>query len=170
MLPGKLQTLKGNGTNMEDRLIYSAYENGKPTELLKKDGHPVSYIWGYNGEYPIAKIENALYSQVSGQVANLQSKANLDNDRTIDLRDSNGNISSYEGNEGSLRQVLNGLRASLPGAMVTTYTYDPLIGITSTTDPKGHTVYYEYDELNRLKQVMDAEGKILSQNEYHYKN
>lgn len=93
----------------------------------------------------------------------------MDNDRTIDLRDGNGNISSYEGNEGSLRQVLNGLRASLPGAMVTTYTHDPMIGVTSMTDPKGYTVYYEYDVFDRLKQVKDADGKILSENQYHYK-
>jgi YD repeat-containing protein len=53
--------------------------------------------------------------------------------------------------------------------MVTTYTYDPLIGVTSITDPKDYTVYYEYDDFNRLKQVKDADGKILSENEYNYK-
>lgn len=53
--------------------------------------------------------------------------------------------------------------------MVTTYTYDPLIGVTSITDPKGYTTYYEYDDFNRLKRVKDADEKILSQSEYHYK-
>jgi YD repeat-containing protein len=38
------------------------------------------------------------------------------------------------------------------------------------TDPKGLTTYYEYDEFNRLKVVKDSQGKVLSENQYHYKN
>jgi YD repeat-containing protein len=71
-------------------------------------------------------------------------------------------------NENSLRAVQNNLRNGLSNAMVTTYTYDPLIGITSMTDPKGYTVYYEYDALNRLVRVKDEDGKIMSENKYHY--
>ena len=52
--------------------------------------------------------------------------------------------------------------------MVSTYTYDPLIGVTSMTDPRGQTIYYEYDEFNRLKHVKDQDGNILSKNDYHY--
>ena len=52
--------------------------------------------------------------------------------------------------------------------MVTTYTYDPLIGITSMTNPKGYTISYEYDEFNRLKHVKDQNGNLLSKNEYKY--
>ncbi|WP_281228750.1 RHS repeat domain-containing protein [Flavobacterium aquiphilum] len=132
------------------------------------DGITYVYIWGYDSQYPIAKIENASYSQVSSQVANLQSKSNLDNDRKIDIINSDGTI-NYQGNEGALRSALANLRNSLPNAMVTTYTYDPLIGVTSITDPKGYTTYYQYDNFNRLKQVIDAQGNILSENQYNYK-
>jgi YD repeat-containing protein len=71
-------------------------------------------------------------------------------------------------NENSLRTAQNSLRNGLPNAMITTYTYDPLIGITSMTDPKGYTVYYEYDDLHRLVRVKDEDGKIMSENKYHY--
>ncbi|WP_185965959.1 RHS repeat domain-containing protein [Flavobacterium sp. ZT3R18] len=64
----------------------------------------------------------------------------------------------------------NVFRNNLPNAMITTYTYIPLVGIKTITDPKGQTTTYEYDEFNRLKLVKDAQGNILSENQYHYKN
>jgi YD repeat-containing protein len=53
--------------------------------------------------------------------------------------------------------------------MVTSYTYEPLVGITSMTDPRGYKTTYKYDEFNRLQYVKDAEGNILSENEYKYR-
>ncbi len=61
-------------------------------------------------------------------------------------------------------------RTSLPNAMVTTYTYKPLVGVSTVTDPNGLTTYYEYDSFGRLKLVKDKDGKILKTYNYHYKN
>jgi len=157
--PEYIKSSKNNSV-LEDRVRYYKYDiaNGNPLEVSKANGTHIVYIWGYNKEYPIAKVENATYSQVQTYVANLQAKSNADIDRTI------GNA----GFEGKLRVALNSLRAALPDAQVSTYTYDPLIGVTSMTDPRGYTVYYDYDDFNRLKQVKDAEGNILNQNDYNY--
>ncbi len=164
LLPELIKSAKGiiTASNpLQDKIEFVKYdEQGRVLEVKQADGMPISYVWGYNNEYPIAKIENATYSQVSSQVSNLQSKSNLDNDNCLD---------SESCDEKNLRTALVNLRVSLPDAMVSTYTYDPLIGVTSMTDPKGYTVYYVYDELNRLKQVKNAKGDIVSQNEYHYK-
>lgn len=54
--------------------------------------------------------------------------------------------------------------------MITTYTYKPLISISTLTDAKGERQNYHYDGFNRLQYVKDAQDNILSENKYHYKN
>ncbi len=167
--PSKIQTAKG-ASPLEDRLFFEHYKYGNLVQARQADGTTTTYLWGYRHGLPIAKIDNATYAQVESYVENLTLLSNQDDDHTIDLRDASGAIVSYQGNEGLLREALNNLRSSLPNAQVTTYTYNPLIGLTSTTDPRGQTVYYEYDAFNRLRFVKDQEGQIIRQNQYHYKN
>lgn len=54
-------------------------------------------------------------------------------------------------------------------AQMTTYTYDPLIGMTSVTDAKDMTSYYEYDSFNRLRIIKDQQRHILKAYCYNYK-
>ena len=48
------------------------------------------------------------------------------------------------------------------------YTYDPLVGLTSQTDATGRTLTYEYDAVGRLIRTRDEQGRLLSQQEYRY--
>ena len=75
------------------------------------------------------------------------------------------------GSEQSLLTSLDSLRtsSSLNAYMISTYTYDPLIGVTSITPPSGIREIYKYDSANRLQSVVDVNGKILKEYKYHYK-
>ena len=161
--PLKIQTGKSTDPNsipLVDRIDFKDYDaDGNVLQVAKTNGMDITYIYGYDKTLPVAKIENATYSQVSSHVANIQNKSNLDDDNCQD---------SGSCDEKNLRTALNALRGAFPNAMITTYTYDPLIGVTSITDPKGYTVYYEYDDLHRLVRVKDEDGKIMSENKYHY--
>jgi YD repeat-containing protein len=75
------------------------------------------------------------------------------------------NLSTSDAN---MRIELNKLRVGLPCAMIYTYTYKPLIGMTGETSPKGRTTYYEYDDLGRLTVVRDHDLKILREICYNY--
>lgn len=164
VLPQEIKASKETGPLKDKLVFHSYYTNGNVKEVSKKDGTHIVYIWGYNQTLPIAKIENATYSGVSSYVSNLHNKSNADNDRTLNVL----------GNEGALRDALEtmrtGLLTALPNAQVTTFTYDPLIGVTSITDPRGRTNYYHYDAFNRLQYVKDHNGNVLSENQYNYKN
>jgi YD repeat-containing protein len=57
-----------------------------------------------------------------------------------------------------------------PGdAQMTSYTYNPLVGMTSSTDENNVTTTYEYDGFGHLKCIKDDDGHILKTFEYHYK-
>ena len=66
--------------------------------------------------------------------------------------------------------LIDELRLYPAAAQMTSYTYDPLIGQTSVTDPNGEIVYYEYDNLNRLKNIKDYQGNIVKNFQYNYAN
>lgn len=53
-------------------------------------------------------------------------------------------------------------------AQMTTYTYDPFIGLTSVCDAKNNIQYYFYDGFNRLQLIRDIDFNIIKQYEYKY--
>lgn len=56
--------------------------------------------------------------------------------------------------------IIDELRLHPLGAEMTTFTYEPLVGVSSITDLNNNSVYYEYDENNRLKEVSDRDRNI----------
>jgi len=169
IMPNIQKFAKGSNS-LEDRLSFTNYDSkGNLLEASNTEGVTTVYIWGYNQNKLIARIENATYSQVTSYVSNLQTLSNADNDRTTDTINQDGTI-NYIGSEGDLRETLNNLRndSTLNNSQVTTYTYDLLIGLTSITSPSGYTSYYVYDDFNRLQYIKDKNGEVLKSYKYHY--
>jgi len=71
-----------------------------------------------------------------------------------------------------------GLQPMLGNSMVTAFTYDPLVGVTSQTVPSGQTTYFKYDGLGRLVEEYnfkdnvetEANRRVIKQYEYHFTN
>ena len=126
-------------------LDYTADGNLK-SQQKTKDVEEV-YLWGYNGRYPVAKIINSTYATAVGYV--------------------NTSILNNPSSDAALRTELANLY-NISNALVETYTYKPLIGVTSMTDARGRTTYYEYDSYNRLALVLDHDRNILKKYCYNY--
>lgn len=134
------------------------------------NGLITSFLWGYNNQYPIAKVVNANYSEIESV---LNTEVDIFSSATKLEALNMGYYNKFDGavytlTENNIRSMLNELRTNLPNAQVYTYTYNPLIGMTSQTDPNGIITYYDYDDFGRLKLVKDHEGSILKSYEYNY--
>lgn len=146
-LPETVSVSKGTNNPLESRIRYIRYnEYGNPLEVKQENGIHIVYLWGYDKAYPIAKIENATYSQVTSALGTTTISEN--NLMAIDNLRNNSNFSN---------------------SLITTYTYKPLVGITSITDSRGYKTTYQYDSFGRLEFVKDAEGNILEENKYNYR-
>jgi hypothetical protein len=55
-------------------------------------------------------------------------------------------------------------------AQMVSYTYSPLIGITSECDVANRITYYFYDGIGRLKWIKDQDGNIIKTFQYHYQS
>jgi hypothetical protein len=69
--------------------------------------------------------------------------------------------------------IIDELRIYPQEAQMISYTYNPVSGITSSSDVNGVTTYYEYDGLQRLKlnkidNGVEEKGTITEKIQYHY--
>ena len=156
IVPGTISTKNTLSAVLEPRIVYNDYNTyGNPLYIVKDGVDQVVYIWSYKGQYPIAEIKGATYTDVKAalgnytdtQVETLAAKP----DPTADMA------------------TINNLRTKLPNALVTIYTYKPLVGILTMTDPRGVLTKYDYDSFGRLIKVT-RDNKVIETYDYHYKN
>jgi hypothetical protein len=151
--PVNFKYQKGGGT-IEVRITSQYDSKGNIRETIADNNDRTVYLWSYNHQYPIVEIRNATYSQVTALI----SKA------TLNAIAAKSEPSAADWN------TINGLRASLSNALVTTYKYKPLVGMTERMNPREVKTTYEYDTFSRLQTVKDHNGNVIEKYDYHYKN
>lgn len=125
-------------------------------EITPVNDYPTTYLWSYGDTYPVMKIENASYSQVSSLAGSLIS----------DLR----NATTPSVINTKLSQIRNSLSSISTSTLITSYKYRNHIGISEISDPTGTKTKYFYDKFGRLKLVKDDEDRLLNQFIYNYVN
>jgi YD repeat-containing protein len=149
-VPQNVQVQTGSNP-IETRRTFNAFDSyGNLLEQQKTNDIKETYLWGYHSQYPVAKIIGSDYAAISALI----------NQATLDAPVSDLQLRTY---------LQTNLRQQLPNAQVTTYTYAPLIGLTSETDPQGRTSYYEYDASGRLMYIRDLDNNIVKAFSYKYK-
>lgn len=164
----KVQTILRDNETLKTAEVLSRNDYGMPTEILQKNGKTLSIIYGYQQSQIIAMVNGENYSSINSW---LNSDYNKSISYLSQLSDADTNTSS----EAALRSWLNNLRNSIesrsPGSTtIQTFTYDPMIGITSVTDERGNTSYYDYDQFDRLRSVKNTDSNLLQYFQYNLKN
>lgn len=115
------------------------FDNGQIVEVTPKSGAVQSYIWGHNNSFPVVKASGITFAALK---------------------------TAYD----AAGQSLTGIRTQLSAnnAILNTYVYSPLKGITSETGPDENPLTYEYDALGRLLRIRDFNSHILKQWDYQY--
>lgn len=130
-------------TQPEISYDYYNTSNGNLRQITSRDGITTAWLWDASGNYLMAEVNGATYSQVSHH------------DSLPCSHDS--------------KNLWNGLNNSVPGAMITTYGYYPLTGLKNTTNQQGTTTKYEYDSFARLKLIRDDDSHLINFYKYNYK-
>lgn len=161
--PSAIVSLNANDQSRKTLVRYDVYDDrGNLVQYtgnidpLTSIGNPTTIIYGYNQTLPIAKIIGAKLSDIGSLADDIIAKSNTEN-----------SLSEETDLMNSLDQFRN--LPSLDGFLITTYTYDPEIGITSVTAPNGQRELYKYDNNRRRIETIDTNGNILQETKYHNK-
>lgn len=159
IMPAELYELEikpsGSGYALRTQVL-SYTRHGNPQETVQ-DGVRTVYLWGYSYRYPVAVIRNATYQEVRTALGSTTPEAIAA--RSEPLPADLGAINNLR-HSNSLKNK----------SLITTYTYQPLVGMTSETDPSGRTISYEYDSFGRLTSIKDEDGNILKDYQYHHRD
>lgn len=154
----RVGTLKIPGIS-QDAISESSFELESRNDLFGSEGQVLqrtgsngsvnSFLWGYKGGYIIAEISGTSFDIVQQTLGATKFSGGIYIDDSLSPED-----------EAQLR--------SIPNALVKTFTYAPFIGITSISDYNGKKTTVEYDASGRPQKIVDNNGAIIEEYEYHF--
>jgi hypothetical protein len=154
--PGIIKFQPTTISPLESRIVYHNRDKYGNAQFISKDGtENIVYIWSYNGQYPIAEIKNATYDNVLNAIG-----GQWEIDHIAD--EAEPSTDDFD--------LINGLRSNsaLKSAIISTYTYLPGVGMTSSSDSRGNMIYYRYDSFGRLVIVFDKNKQVIKHYCYNY--
>jgi hypothetical protein len=197
IVPSVINTFNTVSQTYEPTVRLQAFnEADRLTMTSKSEASPVSYHWRSDNTSPNAMANNASPSEFysenyeedpSSTVGLAHSGNRYTTSTSVGWAAPNGKtyLISYwyrlSGKWYQSRTGYNGTAHTLSGgdayddvniyptdAQVTSYTFEPLVGMTSQTDAKGLSTFYEYDGFGRLLLVKDHNGDIIKHLAYNY--
>lgn len=176
---------------------YIGYDSlGNVLEIAKDSGAHKSYLWGHSKQLPIAVVTNAAANEIfhtsfeetdgtadsdaktggRSRTSNYTVSFSLPNGKSYILSYWSWDGSKWVYNETSytgsttitVSNKIDEVRVYPAAAQMVTFTYTPLLGMTSQCDARNQVSYYEYDALNRLKLIRDENRKIVKLYDYKY--
>ncbi|MCT4192223.1 hypothetical protein HZP50_17155 [Elizabethkingia anophelis] len=152
-----------NPITLNTEMTYDLYDDkGNVRQYTEKNMKSTVIIWGYNKRLPIIKIEGITYNALIA-ITSMNSILNdIINKSDADIDNST---------EQQLISALDILRGNpaLSNCQISTYTYDPIVGVTTITPPSGIREIYKYNISNRLESVVDINNNILKEFKYNIK-
>jgi hypothetical protein len=137
------------------------YNIGQTGGSITKSGLTAStfYIVSYwiKGSSPLT---------ISGTVSGYPLKGKTINGWTYYEHKITGQASITVSGSGTI--YIDELRLYPSNAQMVTYTYTPLIGVSSQCDADNRITYYRYDPFGRLNVVLDQDHNIIKTVHYHY--
>ena len=158
IISGNQQTTS-NQVNLINTLTYEYRYNSRGNLIqISYKGTPLaSYIWGYNGLYPILEATDTDYETL----VNAALASGLTSDEI------NGSTTSAESKITSLSDAL---RQNLPESDISAISYHWLLGVAKIISPQGISSGFSYDSRGRLVEVRDFNNYLINKYEYHYEN
>ena len=138
----------------EKRISYNKYDiYGNPVYINKDGAEKVVYLWGYKGQYLLAEIKGATYEEVKKAL----------------MVDPASMSSCILPSMPLYLDMIDNLYKALPSALITSYTYHPLIGISGIISPNKAKTTFEYNSESQLIRIKDTEGKTMEEYQYHFR-
>ncbi|MGK6352919.1 hypothetical protein [Parapedobacter sp. DT-150] len=228
---GKFTTLLSD-TRYAERINFGYNGDGNLITQTLTNALPISYLWSYNGQYPVAEVKSAAQADIAYAGFEAEGKGNwsYSGATSTDATAPTGNrvyslgggamaksglssakayvltywakstsSPSVSGSSGAVvssanavtsrggwtlyqRTIRSSTSVTLSGSVAVddvrlhplgtemiTYTYNPLVGMTSRTDASGRITLYEYDGFGRLWRAKDHFGNIMEEYRYNYR-
>lgn len=130
---------------------YQYDDKGNLVELTDTRGIRESFLWGYKGRYPVARVNNSSFDDLNHLLNNsantIRDMATLSDNKFIELK----NL---------------GIRTQQWNSLYSLYRYRPGVGLTEAVAPNLSTTTYQYNGYGKLTEIRDNGGHLIEQYDY----